>query len=310
MILKEFPDINWLKKAIACQFQGLDIPGQPNHKFLGWPTVILQAKTKETERRDIKGSFSIFMNKHGKSQVCADDRTVQISNDTFVTTNAGQHYNLLVNEPISSETFNIHFGDEFYQEALKTLSHGTEQLIDNTDIRNEAINLKIKSSFRDERFNRLVHMLEKNYESDEKDHLLFELLAHVLTKNSKEIASIQSVEKIKKSTREELVSRVYLAIDYIHENYQRNVDLDELASTAMLSKFHFLRVFKSLFKQTPHQYIKHIRIQKASELLKQTNLPLYLVAQAVGIENGSSLSRMMFQQLGVRPSQLSRQILV
>lgn len=63
------------------------------------------------------------------------------------------------------------------------------------------------------------------------------------------------------------------SIEYIHENISANILLDDLAQNFNLSKYHFLRVFKSNMGLTPHNYILAQRVDKAREsILKGQSL--------------------------------------
>ena len=302
MLLNEFPDINWLKKAIQTNFsdkRSWDNKPLPN---LGWPTAILNVKTNEAERKDIKGPFSLFLNISGKSQVTCDRKSIQLNTDTYLLSNYGQHYDLLINERQPTETFNIHFGEKLYQDTLHTLTTSVDQLLDEPWAQVTEFNQSIRTQFRGNQFNTFVEKVQANYQNEEKESSLFDLLSHLLIENNKHFRETKSLSNVRSATKEELIKRIYLSVDFIHAYYNKPISLDQLAEVAMLSKFHFLRIFKSIFKLSPHQYIKQIRLQKAIEMIGKNQLPLYLIAQEVGLENGSSLSRMIFQLTGKRPT--------
>lgn len=65
-----------------------------------------------------------------------------------------------------------------------------------------------------------------------------------------------------------LYQRVVRAKLFIDNNYSENIDLDNIADEAYFSKFHFIRLFRSTYGYTPHQYLSKVRIEKAKELLK------------------------------------------
>lgn len=69
-------------------------------------------------------------------------------------------------------------------------------------------------------------------------------------------------------TESEYISRINKAFDYIEANIQNQFSLQELASVANFSKFHFHRIFYSIVGETPFQFITRIRIEKAATLLK------------------------------------------
>jgi AraC-like DNA-binding protein len=68
--------------------------------------------------------------------------------------------------------------------------------------------------------------------------------------------------------KDHLCEKIISAKRFIDENFSNRISLDTIATEACISKFHFLRLFKSLYGRTPHQYLTEIRIEKAKELLR------------------------------------------
>nr|WP_281223011.1 AraC family transcriptional regulator [Photobacterium sanguinicancri] len=50
--------------------------------------------------------------------------------------------------------------------------------------------------------------------------------------------------------------------------YAENIELNDLAKAAFMSRFHYARVFKKMYGVTPRNYLKDMRISKANALLK------------------------------------------
>jgi AraC-like DNA-binding protein len=86
-----------------------------------------------------------------------------------------------------------------------------------------------------------------------------------------------------------LYRRLVQAKLFIDAHYAEAIDLDLIADEAAFSKFHFLKLFKSTYRRTPHQYLIHVRLQKAMELLDQ-GLTVSEVCAAVGFESLGSFS--------------------
>lgn len=65
----------------------------------------------------------------------------------------------------------------------------------------------------------------------------------------------------------EYKSRINKVIDYIDNNIDKQLTLDELASISNFSKFHFHRIFQAFIGETPFQFILRIKLEKAATLL-------------------------------------------
>src|SRR6187431_25436 len=60
---------------------------------------------------------------------------------------------------------------------------------------------------------------------------------------------------------------------YIDKYFSENINLDRIAAKALVSKFHFIRVFKKYYGRTPNQYLQEVRIKMAKkELLKGNSI--------------------------------------
>jgi len=73
-----------------------------------------------------------------------------------------------------------------------------------------------------------------------------------------------------------------------------------------MSRFHFCRVFKRHLKQSPISYLIGLRIERARNLLKTTDLSMSEVAALVGFNDISNFSRMFKELNGVSPSRFRR----
>lgn len=98
---------------------------------------------------------------------------------------------------------------------------------------------------------------------------------------------------------EEWVSHVEM---YITENYQKPLTLDYLADHCHGSPYHLHRVFKSIKRITPLEYVQQIRMNKAKEYLDQTDLPIKEIGKLVGIPNPTRFSTLFKEKNNQTPS--------
>ena len=94
-------------------------------------------------------------------------------------------------------------------------------------------------------------------------------------------------------------------IDHMQAHLDRPVTLRELAALAGLSPWHFARAFHQSHGAPPHRYLTRLRIQRAQELLRHSNLPVGRIAIAVGY-SPQQLARHFRAATGVAPSEYRR----
>jgi AraC family transcriptional regulator len=110
-------------------------------------------------------------------------------------------------------------------------------------------------------------------------------------------------EKPQSATTATYVQRVNLAIDHIVGHLDEPLRLRDLARVALLSPFHFHRVFQCLVGSTPAEFVKRLRLKKALGLMSRTRSPsLTAIALACGFSSSSDFSRSFRQRFGVPPS--------
>lgn len=298
MILNQFPDIHWLKNRIKVRKEA----------GLGWQTVILNVSKQADFRPDIDGPFSLFLNLSGESSISTGKQWHTLRDDLFFLTNQGQLYSLELDQKKSGETFNIHFGEQFYREAVYMLQQKDCYLIDNTQpFGSVSAHFTNRSWYRTQEFNRLLTTFRQQTSLLSEARLeenLFPLFSYLYLGCATEKQRFCQLPIQKKSTRQEIQHRLYRAVEAIHQLYATALTLEQLAGIACLSKFHFLRLFSQAFGLSPLQYVQHLRLERAQSLLKESQLPIQQIADLVGLQNASSLSRLLKQHTGLAPISL------
>lgn len=303
MLLYAFPDLHWLKKEANTSFEAKKGPNGQSLTNKGWPTVVLNVNTGNVYRDNIQGPLSIFSNLSGESFVEADKRRVRIKSDYFFVTNQRQVYTLEVGKQ-KAETFNIHFGDHVASHTRLALTASISDALDGKGLaygENGSFHNKLYQ--KSDQFNRLVGEIRQSKgDALLLDQKLYELMALLLQENNHVKQTSERITCTRSSTREELLKRLLVAVDWMHAYYETDIAIDDLANAACLSKFHFLRLFKAVFDQTPHQALTQIRMAKSRELLKTSTLDVKEIARAIGYADASTFSRAFHQQTGVYPS--------
>ncbi|WP_080832244.1 helix-turn-helix domain-containing protein [Cohnella massiliensis] len=104
-------------------------------------------------------------------------------------------------------------------------------------------------------------------------------------------------------------NRVFEICDYVEQRLHEPPALDELAASVSLSKEQLRTLFHATFGISPMKYVRHIRLQRARDLLMLTSYPIKEIAKAVGFEDQHHFSRAFQQSEGMSPMEYRRRLL-
>lgn len=94
---------------------------------------------------------------------------------------------------------------------------------------------------------------------------------------------------------------VYEIADYLSENCDKNISLEDLSSRFFLSKYYICRVFKEVTGYTTSEYINIYRIQKAKRLLEETDHSISNIAEMVGYGSMTHFEKIFKTYMTVSP---------
>lgn len=101
------------------------------------------------------------------------------------------------------------------------------------------------------------------------------------------------------SFKRELMAKVD---QFILENLEENITIEELAIELNMSKFHFLREFKRYTGNTPYQYIIDAKMSEAQRLLSNSGQSIAEIALALGFADQSHFSNTFKRVIGISPA--------
>ena len=154
----------------------------------------------------------------------------------------------------------------------------------------------------------VVNYLEKPCDDDE----LIATLAKI-TKELDENNKVPSKDIVTASNKIELPSRVpnhliNLAIDYIMTNYNKQIGLWEISQYTRTSENHLSTLFREVTGINFLQYLNAYRINKAIELLENTNMNVSEVAENTGFPTPSYFTKIFKRFISLTPSQYRDEI--
>jgi AraC family transcriptional regulator len=96
--------------------------------------------------------------------------------------------------------------------------------------------------------------------------------------------------------------RVTAALRRIESDAHLPLSLSDLAATAAMSPYHFLRTFRAVVGMTPHQFILRTRMHRAAVALRRSEDGIAAIAFAAGFNDLSTFNRRFRQVVGLSPS--------
>ena len=100
----------------------------------------------------------------------------------------------------------------------------------------------------------------------------------------------------------EQIAHLRRAKDLVDRSYAEPLDVLALARHAHMSPAHFARQFKEAFGESPHQYVLTRRVERAMELLRETQCPVTEICFRVGFKSLGTFSRTFRGIVGESPS--------
>lgn len=94
---------------------------------------------------------------------------------------------------------------------------------------------------------------------------------------------------------------IALAQRYIANNLNKTLSVDDMAKYCCVSPSHFTRLFRRHTGQSPHEYLINSRINKAKLLLKETQMSISEIAEAVGYKYDTSFTSAFRKKVGLSP---------
>lgn len=295
MILHGYPDYTK---------PGFDINAPcPVHK---WPNMIIHNNTKNAYYPLHTGPLTIKFVLKGHEYFATKERSYRVTPPTYLILNNGQKYSARIQTEVEAETLSVFLRPQFAEEVLSSLISDEDNILEGNDPTAQPVTFMEMLYEHDNMLYPFIfkfRLAAKSGFDDEQwlDEELYELLKTLLIIHRKMGSDISKIPAVKKSTKVEVYKRIVKAKDYIDENYTKEIKIEDAAKEACMSPFHFLRLFKKIYEETPYQYITRNRVNRAFELILRTEMPITEVCFEVGFSSLSSFSWLLKQKYGISP---------
>ena len=125
----------------------------------------------------------------------------------------------------------------------------------------------------------------------EKMHGLFNILIN------------SAIENNRNNRRKDYKNDIDTAVNFIKAHYSQNITIDDIIYELHISKYHFIRLFKSIMGVTPYNYLTSYRINMSKTLLCQTDKPISEIAEECGFLDTSNFITHFKKRTGCSPAQ-------
>lgn len=90
--------------------------------------------------------------------------------------------------------------------------------------------------------------------------------------------------------------------DYVEAHLPEDIHLSDLAKTAGMSAFYFARVFKNSTGMTPHHYLLRRRIDRAKDMLRNSDRSVFEIGVRVGYSDRKHFRTLFRREVGASPT--------
>ncbi|OIU71528.1 AraC family transcriptional regulator [Rossellomorea aquimaris] len=272
---------------------------------------VLHAKSDEFYWKG-NGQLSIKTFSNGKARYHTKQGFYAIEESRYLLLNAGP-YIISIDEPREVESFCIFFQDGFAEEVFHSLSETNDRLLSDPFKDKSPLGFFERTYPKNMTLSAMLHTFKQALPGNDQKSIGYEQQFHqimqALLEDQLQIyQEVESLNAVRKSTREELYRRINIANEYIRAYFDRPVKLDDIAAAACLSPNHLLRTYQQLYKRTPHQHITEFRIQKARQLLSETDYTMTEITFLLGLQNPVSFSKLFKQFAGMSPADYRKKV--
>ncbi len=105
---------------------------------------------------------------------------------------------------------------------------------------------------------------------------LLSLISSYILESENKLLFLESINEKKKTLG---------ARQYIEQNYKKKLTIDNIASAVFLSPSHFSHIFKEEVGTSPINYLNRFRVDRAKEILKNSNTSITEISHSVGFQS-------------------------
>lgn len=98
------------------------------------------------------------------------------------------------------------------------------------------------------------------------------------------------------------------ARDYIRQNFNRSIGLNEISERFFINPYYFSQLFKKKTGMKYQDYVTELRIDRAQRLLKESDLKLYEICEMIGYSDMNHFNRIFEREVGLKPGEYRKKL--
>ena len=249
--------------------------------------------------RGVRAPLSVKTVVRGLAEWTTDAGRFELAPGMLLIVNDGEEYAIDVDALQPVETFCVFFAEGFVEDAWRTAVTGSASLLDRDERRSVVVRERLQF---DGALMRSMRAAYEHRDSDDSLDASMYALANDVIRTSVDVdRRAAALPAVRAATRAELARRVGIAIECMHARFAEPLTVEEIARAACLSPFHFHRLFVAFTGETPHRYLRRLRLERARAMLRARSMPVADVAHASGFESPTSFSSAFARAFGVSP---------
>jgi AraC-like DNA-binding protein len=246
----------------------------------------------------ICGQLSIRAFWGGSERCTIGRRTLCVDEDNYLVVNGGREYLACPERANAGESLTIFFSEATQRTCVTPALDGVQRQSGSNELFAEHLRPH------GDAVSQYLQRIREARQRDVTDNSWYSkqirmLYAQLVVSNDELQCRSAMFAPASLSTRTELFRRVMTATDYINSNYMSPLTLDDIASAALLSKFHLSRLFRAFHGVSPAAYLRAKRIRTAERLIERSDADLAEIAERSGFGSRWSLFRALRRRRGM-----------
>ncbi|MBQ4819860.1 AraC family transcriptional regulator [Aquimarina sp. MMG016] len=261
-----------------------------------------------------ENSLTIIYFKDGVGDLIVKDKKVKVDGNKFIVSNPSYGWEYFNKSEDYIDVLSFAISDDLIAK-FNFFAFASEDQLLNVPLEK----IEQKSFFLEKIYNadhypsgRLLKSIHQqsctdNYQYLDPKELTIEVLQAIYKDQFRAYLMAEKVKGTKSSTKIEVLKRLLVAYEYIHDNVEQKISIENLSHVSALSEYHLYNSFKKVFGKTPHQYALGLKMNRAEQYLRVGHLSISEIADLLQFPDLPSFSKLFKKTFGHSPANYLQQ---